>query len=292
MTSKSESGHAAVNRHIEQKEPRVREQIRTAARAVVAFSGGVDSALLLSLAVEELGPGALGVMAVSASLPERDRNDAIDLAARFGARLELATTDEFEDPRYLANGKDRCYWCRSSLVRAMLPIAERERAVMMYGAIVDDLADDRPGMRAAAAGGITAPLLDAGFTKDDVRHVAHRLGLPVWDKPASACLSSRIATGTPIDRASLQRVDRAEAAVVALGVRVVRVRDRGPNAVLELGPEELADVIRNPERLSAIVASVKNAGFSSVQVDPQGYQSPSSRQRLPAAWDGTRPGVR
>ncbi len=292
MTFESKPDHSAVIRHVEQKESRVREQIRTVARAVVAFSGGVDSALLLRLAVEELGSGALGVMAVGASLPERDRKDAIDLAARFGARLELATTDEFEDPRYLANGKDRCYWCRSSLVRALVPIAERERAVMMYGAIVDDLADDRPGMRAAATGGITAPLLDAGFTKDDVRRVAHRLGLPVWDKPASACLSSRIATGTPIDRASLQRVDRAEAAVVALGVRVVRVRDRGRNAILELGPEELAEVMRNPGRLSAIVASVKNAGFSTVHVDPDGYQSPASRQRLPAAWDGTRPGVR
>lgn len=274
----------------DRKELRLREQLRLAGRAVVAFSGGVDSGLLLRVAVEELGANALGVMAVGASLPERDRRDALEMATRLGARLELVATDEFDDPRYLANRSDRCYWCRASLVRALEPIAEREQAVMMYGAIVDDLDDDRPGMRAAAEGGITAPLLDAGFSKDDVRRLARRLGLQVWNKPASACLSSRIPTGTAIDRESLLRVDRAEAAVAALGLNVIRVRDLGQHARLELGPDELQQVVQNQGWLASIEQAVLGAGFLSVELDPLGYRTARERHRLPAAGAGTAPG--
>lgn len=266
----------------EDRERSLRASIRALERAVIAFSGGIDSAVLLRVAVEELGDRALGVLAVGPSLPGRDRRDAVALAQRIGARLELVEATEFEDPRYLRNSADRCFWCRSALVEAVRPIAERERAVMLYGPVVDDLAEDRPGMQAAAAGGFRAPLLEAGLTKAQVREIARRLGLPIWDKPASACLSSRVPTGTPIDPAALARIDRAEEAVAGLGFRVVRVRDHGPVARLEVGADELPRLVDGPLR-AQVVAAVREAGFDRVAVDLEGYRPAGLRLRLPAA---------
>jgi uncharacterized protein len=270
------------NPGLAEREATVRASIRALSRAVVAFSGGIDSALLLRLATEELGDRALGVLAVGPSLPGRDRRDAVALAERIGARLELVEAREFEDPRYLRNEVDRCFWCRSSLVEVVRPIAEREGAAMLYGPVLDDLDEDRPGMQAAAAGGFRAPLLEAGITKADARLLAQRLGLPIWDKPASACLSSRVPTGTPIDAGALARIDRAEEAVVALGFRVVRVRDHGGVARLEVGADEIGRLLDGDLR-GKVLAAVRGTGFRKVAVDLEGYRPAGLKARLPAA---------
>jgi len=270
------------NPALAEREATLRASIRALPRAVVAFSGGIDSALLLKVATEELGERALGVLAVGPSLPGRDRRDAVALAGRIGARLELVEAREFDDPRYVRNEGDRCYWCRSALVDVLRPIAEREGAAMLYGPVVDDLDEDRPGMRAAAAGGFRAPLLEAGITKADARVLARRLGLPVWDKPASACLSSRVPTGTPIDPGALARIDRAEEAVVALGFRVVRVRDHGGVARLEVGSDEIARLLDGDLR-GKVLAAVREVGFRKVAVDLEGYRPAGLRMSLPAA---------
>jgi uncharacterized protein len=267
---------------LDEREAAVRASIRSLARAVVAFSGGIDSALLLRLATEELGDRALGVLAVGPSLPGRDRRDAVALANRIGARLELVEAREFEDPRYLRNEADRCFWCRSSLVDAVRPIAEREGAAMLYGPVLDDLDEDRPGMQAAAAGGFRAPLLEAGISKADARILAQRLGLPLWDKPASACLSSRVPTGTPIEPEALARIDRAEEAVVALGFRVVRVRDHGEVARLEIGADEIGRLL-DGELRRQVLEAVRGTGFRKVAVDLEGYRPAGLKSRLPAA---------
>ena len=270
------------NPALAEREATLRASIRSLPGAVVAFSGGIDSALLLRIATEELGDRALGVMAVGPSLPGRDRRDAVALAERIGARLELVEAREFDDPRYVRNDGDRCFWCRSALVDALRPIAEREGAAMLYGPVVDDLDEDRPGMQAAAAGGFRAPLLEAGITKADARVLARRLGLPIWDKPASACLSSRVATGTPIDPGTLARIDRAEEAVVALGFRVVRVRDHGGVARLEVGSDEIARLL-DADLRRKVLAAVREAGFRKVAVDLEGYRPAGLRMSLPAA---------
>ena len=270
------------NPALAEREATLRASIRALPRAVVAFSGGIDSALLLKVATEELGERALGVLAVGPSLPGRDRRDAVALAGRIGARLELVEAREFDDPRYVRNEGDRCYWCRSALVDVLRPIAEREGAAMLYGPVVDDLDEDRPGMQAAAAGGFRAPLLEAGITKADARVLAQRLGLPIWDKPASACLSSRVPTGTPIDPGALARIDRAEEAVVALGFRVVRVRDHGGIARLEVGSDEIARLL-DGELRGKVLAAVREVGFRKVAVDLEGYRPAGLRMSLPAA---------
>ena len=270
------------NPALAEREATLRASIRALPRAVVAFSGGIDSALLLKVATEELGERALGVLAVGPSLPGRDRRDAVALAGRIGARLELVEAREFDDPRYVRNEGDRCYWCRSALVDVLRPIAEREGAAMLYGPVVDDLDEDRPGMQAAAAGGFRAPLLEAGITKADARVLAQRLGLPIWDKPASACLSSRVPTGTPIDPGALARIDRAEEAVVALGFRVVRVRDHGGIARLEVGSDEIARLLDGDLR-GKVLAAVREVGFRKVAVDLEGYRPAGLRMSLPAA---------
>lgn len=275
-------GPSLSNPGLAEREAALRASIRALPAAVVAFSGGIDSALLLRIATEELGSRAMGVMAVGPSLPGRDRRDAVALAERIGARLELVEAREFEDPRYVRNDGDRCFWCRSALVDVVRPIAERLGAAMLYGPVVDDLDEDRPGMQAAQAGGFRAPLLEAGITKADARNLARRLGLPIWDKPASACLSSRVPTGTPIDSEALARIDRAEEAVAGLGFKVVRVRDHGGVARLEVGVEEISRLLAEDVR-EKVAEAVRQAGFRKVAVDLEGYRPAGLKGRLPAA---------
>lgn len=241
-------------------------------RVIVALSGGVDSAVLLGLALEALGPARVrAALASGPSLPARDREDAARVAEHFGVPLLVVETGEFEDERYLRNAADRCYWCRSALVEALAPCAATDGATLVYGPVADDLEEERPGMEAAARGGFRAPLLEAGLTKDDVRALARARNLPVWDKPASACLASRVPTGTRIDPARLTRVDRAESAVRDLGFRVVRVRDEGDVARVELGADEIAR-IADPDLRAALAAALKACGFRRAAVDLEGYR--------------------
>lgn len=253
------------------KEEALRALLRGFGRVIVAFSGGIDSSVLLRVAVDELGTGARALLAVGPSLPQRDLEDARRIAAQVGVTLETVETKELEDERYLRNAADRCYWCRSALVDALKPLAAAAGATLVYGPVADDLDEDRPGMQAAAEGGFRAPLLEAGLSKDEVRELARRFDLPTWDKPSSACLASRIPTGTPIDVERLARVDRAETALRALGLRVVRVRDHGELARLETGPDEIAGLL-DPERRARVSAAVRAAGFRKVALDLDGYR--------------------
>jgi pyridinium-3,5-biscarboxylic acid mononucleotide sulfurtransferase len=239
---------------------------------LVAYSGGVDSAYLAVRAHRVLGARSLAVTADSASLADEQRTRARDLAARFGFAHRVVETREFDDPSYLRNDANRCYHCKTELFRHLIPLATREGfAHVAYGVIVDDLADFRPGQRAAAEAGVRSPLADAGLDKADVRALSRDLGLPTWDLPASPCLSSRVPYGTAVTPEILRRVERAEAAVRGLGFREFRVRHLGDTARLEVAPEELPR-LDDPSLRAAAIAAVQAAGYVEVLVDPQGYR--------------------
>jgi pyridinium-3,5-biscarboxylic acid mononucleotide sulfurtransferase len=253
----------------------------------VAFSGGVDSAYLAVRAHLVLGDRALAVTAVSPSLAEAQRAQAADVAARFGLAHLFVETSEVDDPRYAANDGQRCYWCKTELFLRLLPIArERGLAHLAYGLIRDDLADFRPGHRAAAEAGVVSPLADAGLGKDDVRALSRALGLPTWDLPASPCLSSRVPYGTVVTRSVLRQVERAEENVRALGFREFRVRHLGDIGRVEVAPAELVR-LQDAAVAEAVGAAVRAAGYRDALVDQEGYR----RGRLNDALSPGRGGI-
>ncbi len=240
---------------------------------VVAYSGGVDSALLAVMAHRALGARALAVTADSASLSAEQRALALDVAARFGFAHRMLETHELANELYARNEADRCYHCKSELFRQLVPLARAEGyAHVAYGLIVDDLSDYRPGHRAAAEAGVRAPLADAGFTKEDVRALSREVGLPTADLPASPCLASRLPYGTPVTSEALARVDRAEAALRALGFRELRVRHLGDGARVEIAPAELPRLAADAALRRAAEDAVRAAGYASVEIDPEGYR--------------------
>ena len=246
-------------------------------RVVVALSGGVDSAVLGALALRALDPSRVcAVTARSAAVPEREVAIAARLAQEIGLPHRFIDTDELTDPDYRANRGDRCYHCRKELFTKLDPIrtAFGEGGTIVYGAIADDLSDDRPGMRAAEEAGIRAPLLEAGMTKADVREVARELQLSVSEKPAAACLSSRLPAGTEVTPDRLRRIERAEASLFELGFVQFRVRDHGDVARLEFDPEGLKRVQSAPLNRQ-VVEAVRAAGFRYVSVDLEGFRSGS-----------------
>ena len=249
----------------------LRDGLRALGRVVVAFSGGADSAFLAWMANDTLGSDrALAVTAVSPSLPAAERTESADLAAEWGLRWREVETEELADAAYTRNDADRCYWCKDALLRAAGPLAEAEDATVVLGVNVDDLGDHRPGQRAASERGAAFPLVDAGFTKADVRAWSQRLGLRTWDKPAAACLASRLPYGTPVTLGRLATVERAEAALRALGFRELRVRHYGGTARLEVPLDRLADVVALRE---AVVVAVQAAGYRYVTLDLEGLRS-------------------
>lgn len=229
-------------------------------RVAVAFSGGVDSTVLLHAAHRVLGAAdGVGVIADSPSLPRAELTEARRVAAALGARLVEVRTDEGADPAYRANAGDRCYFCKAALFRAMERFAGQEGfPYLAFGEIVDDWSDHRPGARAAGEFGVVAPLSAAGFTKADVRRYAALHGLDIADKPASACLASRIPVGTEVTPARLAVVERAEAGLKALGYRVLRVRHHGARARLEVGVDEEARAALDRSRIEPVL---REAGF-------------------------------
>lgn len=242
----------------------------------VAFSGGVDSSVLLAAAHEVLGTAVTAVIADSPSISRRELASARRTAAGLGVRLVVLATDELSDPDYRANAGARCYHCKRTLFEAMLAWAGAAGVRhLAFGEIADDLLDERPGRRAAREAEVHAPLARAGFTKDDVRRFARARGLEVAEKPASACLASRLPPGTPVSRARLARVEAAEDQLHDLGLAVVRVRDLGARARLEVGRDELA---RATELRPRVAEALARAGFER-EFELEVYLTPQERVR-------------
>jgi uncharacterized protein len=242
--------------------------------AVVAFSGGVDSSLLLAVAVKVLGERALAVTATSETYPERELIEARALAGQLGARHREVVSEELDIPEFKHNPRNRCYYCKKELFAKLREIADQEGlAHVLDGTNLDDRGDHRPGRQAAEELGVRSPLEEAGFSKDEIRALSRHLDLPSWDKPAFACLSSRFPYGTAITPERVRQVGRAEEALHELGFRVVRVRYHDRVARLELGPEEFAQAI-GPLR-EEVDRLVKDSGFTYVAVDLLGFRSGS-----------------
>jgi uncharacterized protein len=249
----------------------LRAELERLGRVVVAFSGGADSAFLAAVAHRTLGRDAVhAVTAVSPSLAGAEREDCARLAAEWGLRWTPVETAEMERAAYRANDVDRCFHCKAELMAVVAPIAAAERATVVLGVNVDDLGDHRPGQRAATEAGAEFPLVTAGFTKADVRAASRHLGLRTWDKPAAACLASRVPYGTEVTVQVLSRVERAEAALRARGFGQVRVRHYGDTARIEVELDELARVVAERE---PIVAALKAAGYRYVTLDLEGFRS-------------------
>jgi uncharacterized protein len=248
-------------------------------QVVVAFSGGADSAFLAWMAADTLGPDRVAAAtAVSASLSPADLAECRALAADWGLNWLPVETHELQNPAYVANGGDRCYHCKAELLDVLAPVAARLGATIVLGVNLDDLGDHRPGQRAASERGARFPLVEAGLTKADVREASRRLGLRTWDKPAGACLASRIPYGTPVTVGRLDSVATAEDALRRLGFGQLRVRHYGDLARIELPTEDL--VAAAGARRAEVVAAVRSAGYRYVTVDLEGFRSGNLNQAL------------
>jgi uncharacterized protein len=265
---------------ISEKLAALRSRLRALDSVLVCYSGGVDSAFVLAVAHQELGPRAVGMTAVSPSLAPAEREDAEAVARLIGCDHRLVESNEIEDPSYVANNPDRCFHCKSELYR----IASKKRVdwslhAIVNGTNVDDLGDYRPGLEAATAAGVISPMVELGFTKADVRAGAALVGLPIWDKPAAACLSSRIPFGTSVTRERLTQIGGFEAALRGLGFRQVRVRYHGELARIEVSLDEMPRAA-DPIVRSAMVESGKKHGFRYVTLDLGGYRMGSHNEVL------------
>jgi uncharacterized protein len=267
-------------RELETKEQRLQAELKEVPSLIVAYSGGVDSAYLAFAAHRALGKRMLAVTALSASYSERDRKEAEACVARVQFRHEFIETSELANPAYRANNPDRCYFCKDELFEKLDELAAgRGFAAVAYGVNVDDQGDWRPGQRAAREHKVLTPLLDAGMTKADIRELARRAELPVWDRPASACLSSRIAYGIEVTPERLAIIEKGEEALRELGFRQFRVRFHEKLVRLEIAPEELPRAM-TPEMSRKFVEIFKALGFTFVTLDLEGYRSGSLNTHL------------
>lgn len=271
----------AVSATITEKSALLHSLVAARRDVVVAFSGGADSALLAWVAHQALGDHALAVTAVSPSLPADELDHCRMLAETWGMAWRPVRTEELANPSYVANDGDRCYWCKAELMDVVGPAARQRNATVLLGVNVDDLGDHRPGQRAASERGAHFPLVEAGLTKADVRAMSRSFGLSTWDRPAAACLASRIPYGTPVSLRVLSRVERAEAAMRRLGFVELRVRHYGDTARIEVGEEELAHALAERQ---AIVLALRTAGYDYITLDLEGLRSGN----LNAALDPSR----
>lgn len=240
---------------------------------VVAYSGGVDSALVLAVAHSVLGGRVLAVTGRSASLAERELSGAVQLAESLGVRHLIVDTGEVNQPGYAANPVNRCYYCKSELYTRLREVADQHQMkVLVNGTNLDDLGDHRPGLVSAREAGVRSPLVEAGLTKQDVRDLARQLDLPVWDKPAMPCLSSRVPYDQPITPEKLKMIEQAEDFLISLGFRQMRVRHLGDTARIELLPEDLPRFYRD-NCFEPVHRRFLEIGFKAVTVDPEGFRS-------------------
>jgi pyridinium-3,5-biscarboxylic acid mononucleotide sulfurtransferase len=280
MAAITQSAASAEQALALEKQERLFARLRGVDSLLVALSGGADSCYLAWAAHRILGANALSITALSPSFSGEDREQTIAFVAAFGVRHEFIETHEFENPHYVANAADRCYHCKAELFEQMDALARaRNFRAVAYGINADDTSDFRPGHRAAHEHGVLAPLLDAALSKREIRLLSRLAGLPTWDRPASACLSSRVPYGTAVTPELLARIERAEAVLRELGFRQLRVRVHDKVARIELAPDEMSRAME-PAVAQQIAARLKSLGFSFVTLDLEGYRQGSLNSLL------------
>ena len=266
---------------LEEKTEKIKSLIREMDSTLVAFSGGVDSTLVLALAHEVMGERTLAVTAQSASVPNREMQASRQLAKEIGARHLVVRTEEMSNPEYRANPANRCYYCKTELYSNLKRVAEKnDISTILNGINLDDLGDYRPGIDSAREQGVRSPLVEAEFSKQDVRDLSRAMGLSIWNKPAMACLSSRIPYGQPVTAEKLSRVEQAEDLLLSFGFKQVRVRHLGTKACIELDQNEIPRYQSDESIQRSVQEKLMALGFSCVVLDPEGYRMGSLNEAL------------
>ena len=266
---------------LEEKTEKIKSLIREMDSTLVAFSGGVDSTLVLALAHEVMGERTLAVTAQSASVPNREMQASRQLAKEIGARHLVVRTEEMSNPEYRANPANRCYHCKTELYSSLKRVAKQDNiSTILNGINLDDLGDYRPGIDSAREQGVRSPLVEAEFSKQDVRDLSRAMGLSIWNKPAMACLSSRIPYGQPVTAEKLSRVEQAEDLLLSFGFKQVRVRYLGTKACIELDQNEIPRYQSDESIQRSVQEKLMALGFSCVVLNPEGYRMGSLNEAL------------